>query len=215
MTYEGLKHMHATALTTALGIQPIDALLAATDRILFGGPAHEIAGRLIDGNRLVMAALKYAYAAYYFLPGLVMGYFYFFGDARKFFLARRAVVLCLYGGYLMYVFLPATGPQFDASRLGQVSAGELHAYAYAMEHLRYQFDCFPSLHTALPWTLTIISWPWLPRPIGYALALCASGSTIATVGLGFHYGIDVLGGLVWCAIVVWLARWTMRVANGD
>ena len=210
MTYEGLKHMHATALTTALGIQPIDWLLVRMDQVLFGGQAHEIAGRVIDGSYPVLFALKFFYAAYYFLPCLVLGYLYFLNDGRTFFLVRRAVVLCLYGGYLMYVLLPATGPQFEVARLGQAPTGVLHAYTYAMEHLRYQFDCFPSLHTALPWTLTVMSWPYLPRLMRLGLVICAAGSTAATIGLGFHYGIDVIGGLAWCAIVVWLALWTMR-----
>jgi membrane-associated phospholipid phosphatase len=79
-----------------------------------------------------------------------------------------------------------------------------------MANLRYQFDCFPSLHTALPWALTITSWAFLPKLIRAGLVTCAAGSTAAAVGLGFHYGTDLIGGFAWAAIVVWLTHWTMR-----
>ena len=213
MTYEGLKHMHATALTTALGIHPIDGFLSGMDESLFGGRASDIAGRIIGGNHFVLSALKLFYAGYYFLPGCVLGYLYFFADQAKFFLVRRAVVICLYGGYLMYVLLPAAGPEFDVARLGHAPAGVLHAYSYAMANLRYQFDCFPSLHTALPWALTMTSWPFLPKLMRAGLVTCAVGSTAAAVGLGFHYGTDLIGGFAWAAIVVWLTHWTTRKSS--
>ena len=115
-------------------------------------------------------------------------------------------MLCLYGGYVMYILLPAAGPSFDPSQLGQTSTGVMHAFAFAMEHLRYQFDCFPSLHTALPWTLTAVAWMYLTNWMRVGLVICAFGSTAATIGLGFHYGSDVIGGILWCGTVVFLTH---------
>lgn len=210
MVYEGLKHMHATAITTALGISPIDPILISIDRFLFGEMAHEVAQRLINGNHHVLFVLKIFYAGYYFLPGIVMGYLYLSTDRANFLIVRRSVLVCLYGGYIMYILLPAAGPHFDVRQLGLTSTGVMHAYAFAMQNLRYQFDCFPSLHTALPWTLVVISWVCLPSIMRAGLVICATGSTAATLGLGFHYGIDVIGGLLWCFAVVMLTHLSKR-----
>lgn len=210
MTYEGLKHMHATALTMALGIAPIDPLLRNIDLMLFGSLAPEIAARAIGGATWIKEILKYFYIFYYFMPGIVLALLYFRGNDRGFAELRRSILVCLYGGYLMYILLPAAGPEFDIATMNGTDAGVLHAYEYALTHLRYQFDCFPSLHTAVPWTVVGMSWAHISRSVRAFLAICAAGSTLATVGLGFHYGIDVLAGLLWSIGAMALTKWTMR-----
>jgi hypothetical protein len=209
MTYEGLKHMHATALTMALGISPIDPLLRNIDLMLFGALAHEIMGNAIGEAMWIKTLLKCFYIFYYFMPGIVLAMLYFWRNDRGFAELRRGVLICLYGGYLMYILLPAAGPNFDLAMIGASGVGTLHAYQYALTHLRYQFDCFPSLHTALPWTVVGMSWVHVPGVVRAFLVFCAAGSTLATVGLGFHYGIDVLAGLLWSVVTMALAKWTM------
>lgn len=207
MAYEGLKHMHATALTVALGLSPLDTVVQSFDRLLIGRLAHEWFDERLAGYPAVYGAMWAFYGLYYFLPAFVLACFYRLESEHDFRRVRRGIVLCLYGGYMMYVLLPVAGPQ-AVGIVNDSLVRALPSYQFAIEHLRYQFDCFPSLHTALPWVLTLLSWrssSWLLRTV---LVMCSSGITMSTMTLGFHYAGDVVAGLVWGVTVVWLTCWT-------
>jgi len=69
------------------------------------------------------------------------------------------------------------------------------------DSLRFQWDCFPSLHTAIPWLLTALSWRAVSQPVRALSVVLACAVTLSTVTLRLHYGIDLIAGVVWVAIV--------------
>jgi hypothetical protein len=97
-------------------------------------------------------------------------------------------------GTLGYVLVPAAGPFFDwpLPTAGTHVFVELQAQA---RNLVTGVDVFPSLHVAAScYVLAWMIWRW--RHALLPCALWACGIALATVGLRYHYLVDVLAALV-------------------
>ncbi len=199
--YESLKHMHANRITIWLGIAPKDGLMLAADELLFGKalPLY-LEWMAVPWFERVM---WFAYLwIYYLAPVVVLGWAYAC-DTALFFRLRRALVCVLLGGYVSYILVPVAGPLFVIGDQFRVPIGSQPILGrLAFSTLRYNWDCFPSLHTAVPWLLTLVAWPRL-RPWARGVAIVASVAvTLSTVVLRFHYGVDLVAGVAW-AWIVW------------
>ena len=105
----------------------------------------------------------------------------------------------------MYLLIPVGGPLLligDQFRQPIVTQPVITKLVF--DSLRYAWDCFPSLHTAVPWMLTLLLWSSVRR---WAQLLCVTAATLvtaSTIVLRFHYGIDVLAGLAWAGLVAFV-----------
>ena len=206
MAYESLKHMHATALTVWLGIQPKDSLMMAADNAVFGKtPYLWFAQWGLDrpGFITIMSAF---YSLYYVAPIAAMGWFTIAEDVAQLRLIRRGLLIGLYGGYCSYVLIPVAGPLSVPGLVKPLFFEQMTGFQFLMDNFRYAFDCFPSLHTAIPWLLVLLCWNKLPRWLMAVAIICSLGVTVSTVALRFHYGVDVLAGLAWAWTAATLAR---------
>ncbi len=205
LVYESLKHLHANRITEFLGIAPMDPLMLQLDTFLFG----KALPLWLDGHLTLMAqrVLTWFYIWVYYLgPGVLLGFYYFHRrDDAMFVRLRRGLVFGLLGGYVGYLLVPVAGPLFTIGEQFQqpiVTQPELRRLVFST--LRYNWDCFPSLHTAIPLALTLLAWPalgWIGR---VAWSVACTGIAVACVALRFHYGIDIIAGILW-AVVVWAA----------
>lgn len=110
----------------------------------------------------------------------------------------------LFMTYVLYIFVPATGPRFEGGwgqwlpqERGWLWANELSDWVDRAETIRW--DAFPSGHVATSITCMIVAL-MLHRKVGLAYLPFVVGLTIATILLGYHYGTDVLAGFM-CVIV--------------
>ena len=71
-------------------------------------------------------------------------------------------------------------------------------------------DVFPSLHTALPLFITAFLWRDGRRLAAILLAPVSLGIVVSTVFLRYHYGVDVLAGMLLAAAMAW--RYTQKAA---
>jgi len=65
-------------------------------------------------------------------------------------------------------------------------------------------DCFPSLHTAQPLAILIIAYKY-ERKLFYILLLPIMMTIFSTMYLRYHYGIDVIAGIILAVFVVKIA----------
>lgn len=208
IVYESLKHLHATALTVWLGIRAKDPQMMAVDIALFGKtPCLWLAQWGLDG-RVFTFIMTFFYSLYYLAPVIALGWFMVEGDMVQFRLLRRGVLIVLYGGYCSYVLIPVAGPLTLAPPVHPLFFEKMTDYSFLMANFRYSFDCFPSLHTAVPWVLVLLCRRKLNRPLMFAAVFAATGITFSTIALRFHYGVDVLAGLAWAWAASVLARAT-------
>lgn len=125
------------------------------------------------------------------------------------FLIRTFLVLGLIGPAI-YVLFPVVGPDYAFGSAGQgFAVGDYWPDALPPVDLRpaaIVFDdltarnCMPSMHTA--WALAVFihsrGGPYWLRLAG---ALWLAGTVVATLGFGYHYGVDLVAGAVLCLTV--------------
>ncbi|MBH62191.1 MAG: hypothetical protein CL569_07050 [Alphaproteobacteria bacterium] len=217
--YESLKHMHANRITVWLGIEPMDPLMIRLDEALFG----KVLPLWIDhwDAEWFIGLMWFFYIEVYYLgPALILLYLY--ASAKRmagFMRLRRGMVFGFLGGYVLYLLIPVAGPLYYMGEqfthpIGTQPIIERHVF----DLLRYNWDAFPSLHTAIPWLLTILAWRYLPRWARYTCVIASAGVTLSTVALRYHYGIDLVAAVLWTGavylIVIWMEKrnWNPGIA---
>lgn len=200
--YENLKHLHANRITEWLGIMPMDSLMIDADRWLFG-MVLPIAMEHLATDWLVRIMWIFYIWGYYLGPLVFLAWAYFARKDDSLFLRlRKGLVLGLLGGYVIYLLVPVAGPMFTVGRdFSSTIATQPFLENKTFDGLRYSWDCFPSLHTAIPWALTFIAWRNLGVFSRLGAIAWASGITLSTLILRYHYGIDLIAGLAWALIV--------------
>ena len=218
LAYENLKYQHASALTVWLGIMPKDALMLSIDRFLFGTTPSLWFEDLRRTSHTFTIVMTVIYGLYYSIPAAAMGWFWLDKNIEQVRLIRRGLIIAFYGGYCSYVLIPVSGPKVLPLDIRPLFYNQMTDFHFLMENFRYGFDCFPSLHTAIPWLVVILCFAKWPKWLVILAILISVAVTISTVALGFHYGIDLIAGLAWAWISARLARLTFAVelyANPD
>jgi len=199
--YENLKHSHANRITEWLGIAPKDAFMAQMDRWLFGKELPLIFERFAFDWIISIMWLFYFWV-YYCGPAFLLGWIYFKKHDPVFFAQlRHLLVLAFLGGYCIYILVPVAGPLFtigDQFSIPIITHPIIQTVAF---DYRYNWDCIPSLHTAIPWLLTIAVWKKLPWAGRFLCLVSSLGVTASTLLLRFHYGVDLAAGIIWAILV--------------
>jgi membrane-associated phospholipid phosphatase len=190
-------------LVPAVNPQDADRTLWLLDEWLFGGQPS----LLLQGihQPWLTELLQYVYSVFYFLPlllgivlvsrrKLVLYDFYFFFISYGFFLS-----------YLGYFFVPAIGPRFLIAHqydfpLQGVWLFEGMVYVTNLLESIHR-DCFPSGHTMM--TLAAIHFSYhharglfrIYLPVGILLIF-------STLYLRYHYGIDLIAGVIFYLFVL-------------
>ena len=201
LCYENLKHLHANNITLALGIAPFDPLMLRIDEWMFGAAAPLHLERMI--HPMLTGYLQSAYIWFYYLmPVVVLMTFYLRASLDAFIAIRKALIYCLLGGYVGYLLIPVAGPLF---LVGDQFTVPLHpngtVATLVFDTLRYNWDCFPSLHTAVPVLLSLLVWRFVSTPLRITLLLGTASVVFSTVYLRLHYGIDVIAGIAWAGLI--------------
>jgi membrane-associated phospholipid phosphatase len=209
------------AWIAGMDLAPRDETLLALDRALlsFAFPDGQVAvaidrsdllGPHAPLGRVATEVFQVAYFSYY-----VWGYGLFLLLAARYLRAGAAgdpagapaqgnlcAWLCAWVGaylvnYVLYVLVPAWGPWLTHPALythdleGLLLTGPIRALIAAN---LVTPDCFPSGHTALSWIAALGALRLAPRYGRFALA-AAVPITLSTVGLRYHYAVDVLAAL--------------------
>jgi membrane-associated phospholipid phosphatase len=202
----------------------LDALAIRCDQALFGWqPGAMLMAKL---PWLPLSELLYAaYFSYYVMIGGV-GLILFLRSRQQFFHYVSVVCFVFYICYLIYIVLPIVGPQVLSHEIpGYSLPPDLeylatdHAYPDAVKAgpffqlMAWIYRVFeapgaalPSSHVAIALCTVFFSFRYLRRirflHLATVVLLCFS-----TVYCHYHYGIDVLTGIVTAATLVPLGNW--------
>lgn len=188
----------------------LDAQLWAIDRVLFFGktPAEWMAPFVTHAS---VEWFSFFYWSYLPILALQLIPFVLFGRGRPMRELLFAAMLVTAIGHTLYTFVPGAGPiaamQFETSL-------EVGGFFFALVHkmvgnMGAQLDIFPSLHTALPLSFCLSSlrhrraFPF--RYTAPLLCFFCANIIIATLFLRWHYGIDVIAGILVASFSVWAA----------
>jgi membrane-associated phospholipid phosphatase len=185
-----------------------DSVLINLDRVIFGGDIASILGFLnIKG---VVDYLQLMYLSYYFLPLFVIYYFYSKNEIKKLNYALFALSLGYYISYIGYIILPAIGPRYSLAYLehmpihGGLVYNFIHPILNSLEHIKQ--DCFPSGHTEIS-MLVFLIFKDENKKIAYIILPIVLSLILSTVVLRYHYGFDVITGLIVAFATYYLSKY--------
>lgn len=99
-------------------------------------------------------------------------------------------------GFIGYFILPAAGPAFTTLPHGNISGSIAALLSRIVAEGVTGMDVFPSLHTAISIFITAYLWRDGKTTVATILTPITIGIICATIYLRYHYGIDVLIGIV-------------------
>ncbi len=195
-----------------------DSILIGWDRFLFGTDPT------VWLNQISFPALteflQISYMTYFLMP-LIHGIeLHYRGDDAVFNKFAGTIIFCFYISYLLYLIMPAIGPRFTLHEFGLTSfempglwltealraivnqgggipAGVLHPENYVNR------DCMPSGHTMLTLMNIILAFR-LKSKFKWVFLIFGVSLIFGTVYLRYHYVVDVLAGIVFCLLVLWI-----------
>ncbi|HLG33476.1 MAG TPA: phosphatase PAP2 family protein [Bacteroidia bacterium] len=123
------------------------------------------------------------------------------------------LLICYYGAYICYFFIPVVGPkyflesQYSVPLDGILFSEPIHALINFGEPSR--LDCFPSLHAAILIVTLALAFRF-HRAMFYYFLPAGIGIMFSLIYLRYHYFVDVLAGALWAVISVVLAHWLYK-----
>jgi hypothetical protein len=111
----------------------------------------------------------------------------------------RAEVIATIAGFACYHLVPAVGPIFAFTGFPFVTP---HASGWMLVDTSFARNCFPSLHFG--WSLLLL-WNCRKRSSVCFASIFLFGITLATVGLGVHYFVDLLAAVPFCGAMQFIA----------
>jgi membrane-associated phospholipid phosphatase len=120
----------------------------------------------------------------------------------------------------LMIFLPAVGPwvgwHFPPNKLQQACEATILALRHGSLDIRDNFGgivCLPSFHAF--WAIVSAQALWQFRYLRYPAVLIAALITISTVTTGWHYGVDVIAGILMVFICTALSNAVIRGKLSD
>lgn len=214
----------------------LDHLFAGYEQLLFNCQPALLFSETI--NNPVFAELMHLGYASYFPLIAVVTLFYFIWRYTEFNRAVFVILASFFLYYVIFIFLPVTGPQYYYAAVGldDIAQGifpNLHDYfathdealpmpgnsngffyqcvASAHETGERPTAAFPSSHVGITTILLFLAWRTKNRLLFYCIIPFYVLMCLATVYIRAHYAIDVIGGWVSAVIFYVLLQsfWTM------
>lgn len=198
--------------------QDYDNMLIAWDMSIFGVNPTEWMAQI--AHPILTEYLQFTYMMFYVLPFILGVEFTLRDSDDRFFEFARIVIFGFFFSYILYFFMPAIGPRFtvhDFSMLNTELPGLLltnffrdlvNAGGGVMPDTInpaeiVNRDCMPSGHTMMTFITILIAfkfkskYKWIVAIIGFSLIF-------STVYLRYHYVVDVIAGLGFAVITMWI-----------
>ena len=197
----------------------LDHVFAASEQWLFGCQPSLLFSQRFPGY-IVSELMNLGYTSYFPMI-VVVTLFCFLFRYEQFMRASFIILTAFFCYYVVFIFLPVTGPQYyyPAVGLDQIAAGvfpNLHDYFQTLrEALATPGDpdgifhqmvveahragerptaAFPSSHVGISTVLMLLAWQLKNRRLFWILMVFYVLLCLSTVYIHAHYAVDVLGG---------------------
>ncbi|MDR2012318.1 MAG: phosphatase PAP2 family protein [Rhodanobacter sp.] len=188
----------------------MDAPLLALDRVLWGGlslPEHALALEQVWLSEVLSAG----YFAFYFVVLVPVIWFAYRRAQRESLLFFLGLHLMYLLGFVGYLLVPAGGPYMTFPEVFPYppQGGAItHFLTGVVAQGVTGMDVFPSLHSGISayvWGFCLLGGRRY-RAAAIVLAPVLLSIVVATVYLRYHYGIDLLAGMVLALGVLWVVQ---------
>jgi len=197
-----------------------DEILIDIDRLIFSADPTHVLFRI--ANPYMTELLQIVYATFFFLPVILGIHLLLQKRQLEFEYATFIIVLGFFLSYIGYLIFPAIGPRFtlhdfDSTNIELpglfltnilrevVNAGESIPSGTLNPVEIVQRDVFPSGHTQM--TL-LVMWLSIKLNVKSKYFFIPNGLLLifSTVYLRYHYVVDVIGGVIFMILTIWLGR---------
>ena len=205
----------------------LDPLFAGYEQQLFGCQPALLFSQAIS-HPVFSELMHLGYSSYFPLITLVT-FFYFFRRYEQFLRAEFIILAAFYIYYVIFIFLPVTGPQYYylAAGFDQIAKGVFpdvgnyfathmekattpgwsNGFFYSLVEGMHDAGerptaAFPSSHVGITTILMFLAWRTRCRPLFWGMMPFYVLMCFATVYIQAHYAIDVIAGWV-SAIVIY------------
>ena len=178
----------------------VDATLSKMDGAICGGQPSILLEPYI--RPWITDFLNIVYFSHVLVfPGAAL-YFYLKKEEKAFRRIMMGLLTIILMGVTSYLLIPAEGPEeFLADHYTHNLQGELvsRGVNYIINLGRVDLDCFPSLHVAIPFLLSLYLRDYRRKAfvpmLVYVALMCA-----ATVYLRYHYLVDVIAAFIYAPV---------------
>ena len=204
----------------------LDHIFASWEQQLFGFQPALLFCEALPG-KVFSELMLLGYSSYYPLIAIV-SLFYLFCRTQEFERATFIIIASFFIYYLIFDFLPVTGPQYYylAAGMDQIAKGVFpdlghyfashqeclpvpgwsdgffhHAVEAAHQAGERPTAAFPSSHVGITTILTIIAWQTRNKPLIILSVVLLTLMCFATVYVRAHYAIDVFAGWISAAVI--------------
>ncbi len=207
--------------------QDLDYLLIRLDRLIFGGDPTHVLDRIATPG--LTEFLQICYSSFYLL-WIILGIDLLRNKNESGFVYFLFVLMLgFYASYVGYLFVPAIGPRFTLYNFAMlnkqlpglyltpilrniINSGESITNVARAATLA-QRDCFPSGHTEM--TLITIATALKYRAKSAMIIIpLGIGLIFATVYMRYHYGVDVIAGVLVATLVLSVGGWSEKILGG-
>jgi len=210
-----------------------DQYLIAIDKFIFGvNPTqylHQFA------NPAITEILQIAYASFFIMPLILLLELQIKKKILKFKFLAFTLVLGFILSYIGYFLFPAIGPRFTLHEfeLTNIELPGLWLTNFLREFINtgesipagtpnpievVQRDVFPSGHTQMTLITIYLAYKFRPK-VRYFIYPIGTLLIFATVYLRYHYVIDLIGGLVFMILTMYLSpylfNWWNKIKGND
>ena len=147
--------------------------------------------------------------SYFFFYFLVLGSVIYFAVRRSQHIGMvyfNAIILLYLIGFIGYICLPAMGPAFTSLPQHGGGGAITQWVTNSVNQGITGMDVFPSLHTAISIFIVGYFYQIGHKTLSIVLLPVVLGTIFATIFLRYHYGIDVIVGLILGFVILGLSR---------
>lgn len=195
-----------------------DNVLIAWDFAIFGVNPTEWLGQF--ATPLLTEYLQFTYMMFYVIPFVLGVEFTLREKDDRFFEFARIVIFGFFVSYLLYFFMPAIGPRFTIHEFtsmntelpglfltnifrDMVNAGGGISPSTINPADIINRDCMPSGHTMMTFMSVILAFKFQSR-FKWIILIIGMSLIFSTVYLRYHYVVDVMAGILFAIITIWI-----------
>jgi membrane-associated phospholipid phosphatase len=181
----------------------IDGLLNGIDTWLLGASPANLLQHFC--SPWFSDLMQLSYCSFYALIAASCLTLYLAGKRREFGNLTLAIIISLYGTYLLFMFLPAHSPRFEFASLFRLNGGWLTKLISAwLKGAAYCGGAFPSGHAAASVAICAFMWRYIKYG-AFPFFLVTLLLLLSTIYGGYHYLVDILAGFIHGILASWAA----------
>ncbi len=211
-------YSHIFDFVKVINPKDYDDLLSVWDRAILGMNVPELFASI--QFPLLTEYLQITYFMFFFYPIFLGAEFSFKGEISKLEEYAKTIIFGFYFSYLLYLLLPAVGPRFylhnfanlDSELPGiilspylrniiNVGGGIIDPSNNPMAQVNR--DCFPSGHTMMTFMTILLAFRYNSK-FKYIVLVLGSSLIISTLYMRYHYLVDMIAGLFFGALSLYI-----------